>query len=428
MSMTYWILFAGVLLIGMALAGTLLERLPLSGAMIYLGIGFLLGPALADLLAPDPFRFAAGLELLAQGALLISLFAVGIKLEVPLRDRRWAAPLRLAFVSMAITVALIAALGVFGLGLPLGAAVLLGGILAPTDPVLASGVQPEAGGAPDPVRFSLAGEGALNDGSAFPFVLLGLGLMGEHELGRFGWHWLAVDVAWALLGGMLIGALTCILIGSLVVFLRTHHDEALGLNEFVSLGTIAVCFGLAQLCHASGFLAVFAAGLALRRMPGGVRLASFRIWPPLAAQRHEATGATMQRKIQAFIEQMEKLAEPVLVIVTGAMLPFMDMVPGLWWFTAVLLVAVRPVAVFIGLGHAAVSLRRSSLIAWFGIRGIGSMYYLMYALNHGVSEMLAQQLVAFTLAAVTTSILLHGITASPLMRWYARDDMGRSPR
>ena len=111
--------------------------------------------------------------MLAEGALLISLFAVGIKLEVPLLDRRWMASVRLAFVSVAITVGLIAAIGVFWLNLPLGAAILLGGILAPTDPVLASGAQPEAGGAPDPVRFSLASEGALNDGSAFPFVLLG---------------------------------------------------------------------------------------------------------------------------------------------------------------------------------------------------------------------------------------------------------------
>lgn len=426
--MTYWMLFAGVILIVMMLAGTLLERLPLSGAMIYLGIGFLLGPSVAGLFAPDPFRFSAELEFLAEGALLISLFAVGLKLEVPLLDRRWVAPVRLAFVSMTITVGLIAAIGVFWLDLSPGAAILLGGILAPTDPVLASGVQPEAGDRPDPVRFSLAGEGALNDGSAFPFVLLGLSLMGEPDLGRFGWHWLAVDVAWALVGGMVIGALTCILVATMVVFLRNRHGEALGLNEFLSLGIIAISFALAQLCHSSGFLAVFAAGLALRRIPHRPNLASLRIWHSGVARRRHGTSVAMQQKVQRFNEQMEKLAEPVLVILTGAMLPYITVVPGIIWFTALFLVAVRPLAVLIGLFRAEVPLWRSALIGWFGIRGIGSIYYLMYALNHGVTGVMAQQLVAFTLTAVAVSILAHGATASPLMKWYARGEAAHRRR
>jgi NhaP-type Na+/H+ or K+/H+ antiporter len=171
MSTTYWVLLAGITLIAMMLIGTLLARLPLSGAMIYLGLGVVLGPAGVGLLAPDPWRYAGMLELCAEAALLISLFAVGLKLEVPLLDRRWIAPLRLAFVSMAITVGLIAVMGVYGLHLPLGAAVLLGGILAPTDPVLASGVQPESGHTPTRARFNLAGEGALNDGSAFSLAM-----------------------------------------------------------------------------------------------------------------------------------------------------------------------------------------------------------------------------------------------------------------
>lgn len=421
MSTTHWVLLSGITLIAMMLIRTLLDRLPLSGAMIYLGLGFVLGPAGLGVLAPDPFRYARILELIAEAALLISLFAIGLRLEIPLIDRRWIAPLRLAFLSMAITVGLLAAIGVYGLQLPLGAAILLGAILAPTDPVLASGVQPESGDAPNLARFSLAGEGALNDGSAFPFVLLGLGLMGWHELGTGGWHWWTVDLLWSTIGGTLIGAMVGGLIGTLVVFLRNRHQVALGLNEFLSLGTVAVAYGLAQLCLTSGFLAVFAAGLALRRIQEHPRI-------PLAPRQplanttpvhlHHASAA-MKRDVQGFNEQLEKLAELVLVILVGAMLGYVTVFPDLWWFTALSIFAVRPLSVVLGLAGSAVPARRCAVMSWFGIRGIGSIYYLMFALHHGVGGALARQFVALTLVAVAASILVHGITVHPMMKWYA---------
>ena len=158
----------------MVVAGATLARLLVSSATIYLCVGYLADPGGLNLIVPDPLHHADVIGRVAEVALLISLFTVGLRMGVPIFDRRWMVPLRLAFVSMAITVGLIAALGMWGLGLPMGAAVLLGGILAPTDPVLASGVQTERGTDPDQLRFSLAGEGALNDGTAFPFVTLGL--------------------------------------------------------------------------------------------------------------------------------------------------------------------------------------------------------------------------------------------------------------
>lgn len=254
MSIPFWSLLLGVLLITMVLAGTLIARLPLNSAMVYLAAGYALGPAGLSVITPDPIHHAGVLEQIAEVALLISLFAVGLNLgSVALHDRRWIVPLRLAFVSMTVTVGLIAAVGVWGLGMSLGAAVLLGGILAPTDPVLASDVQAQPGVDPDGLRFSLSGEGGLNDGTAFPFVMLGLGLLGWHELGERAWRWWAVDVVWATAGGLLIGAGLGALIGSLVVHLRTRHRQAVGLDEFLSLGLVAVAYGAAQLCLASGF-------------------------------------------------------------------------------------------------------------------------------------------------------------------------------
>ena len=414
----------------MVLAGTLLERLPLSSAMIYLGLGYGLGPGGLGLIQPDPVLRAGTLELMAELALLISLFAVGLKLGVPMRDRRWLLPLGLAFPSMAITVGLIAAVGVWGLNLPLGAAVLLGGILAPTDPVLASGVQAEPGTRPDRVRFSLAGEGALNDGSAFPFVLLGLGLMGLHDLGEGGWHWWVMDLLWATAGGLVIGAILGKLIGRLVVYLRTRHHSAMGLHEFLCLGLIAVSYGTAQLCQASGFLAVFAAGLALHRvreqpLAGSVPLGRAPRGDPSrgederASHSHHASAA-MTRAVEGFNEQLEKLAEPAIVLIIGAMLPYT--MPSLlkWWFIPLLFVVLRPLAVLALTPGRKLPGHQWVMIGWFGIRGIGSVFYLMYALHHGLEGTLANELITLTLLTVAASILVHGISVQPLMRWYVR--------
>ena len=187
MTFALWTLLIGVLLIVMVLSATLLKRLPLSTAMIYLAAGFILGPAVWAVLTPSPFVHTDILERVTEVAVLLSLFSVGLKLGLPLSNWHWLLPVRLAFVSMTLTVALVAVVAIWGLGLSPGVAILLGAILAPTDPVLASAVQVESSGDRDRLRFSLTGEGGLNDGTAFPFVMLGLGLLGLHDLGVFGW-------------------------------------------------------------------------------------------------------------------------------------------------------------------------------------------------------------------------------------------------
>lgn len=165
-----WAIIIGTLLISIMLSGSLLRRLPLSSAMLYLAAGIALGPAGWELLRPNPLMHSQLLQHLSEIAVVISLFAVGLKLGLPMTDPRWRLSLRLVLISMSVTVGLIALIGVYGLGLPLGAAILLGGILAPTDPVLASDVQVESAGDSDALRFSLTGEGDLNDGAANPWI------------------------------------------------------------------------------------------------------------------------------------------------------------------------------------------------------------------------------------------------------------------
>src|SRR5690349_24087939 len=253
-----WFLLVGVLLIAVALLGRFLDRLPVSLAMIYLLVGFVLGPAVTNALELHPMRHLELLGSITEAALLIALFTVGIKLRVPVGDWRWALPMRLATVSMLLTIAGVTAAGTWLLGMPPAEALVLGAILAPTDPVLASDVQLRTPQDRDTLRFALTGEGGLNDGTAFPVVLLGLGLLGLHDLGEFGWRWFAVDVLWSAGFGIGVGAALGTLVGRLVLYLRRTHKEATGLDNFLALGLIGMSYGIAQLGNGLGFLAVFA--------------------------------------------------------------------------------------------------------------------------------------------------------------------------
>lgn len=427
MTLVGWSLFAGLLLISMVLTGTVLRRLPLSSAMIYLVLGWLLGPDAANVLRPDPVLNSGILERIAEIALLISLFSVGLQLGVPLRDIRWRLPLRLAIVSMGCMVALVTLVGMWLLDLSLGAAVLLGAILAPTDPVLASAVHSDAGAHPDRLGFSLAGEGGLNDGAAYPFVMLGLGLLGLHEVGPGFWRWGAIDLLWTALAGTAVGAILGAATGRLVVYLRSRHQEAVGLDVFLSLGLVSTAYGIAQISMASGFLAVFTAGLALQRVrehprpqthPLNVAASSVgHSYDTLATHSHHAS-ATMHKAVQGFNEQIEKLAEMALVLMVGAMLAYAPPIAAVWWFVPLMLLVLRPLSVRLATDGERLDGPQRMMLSWFGIRGIGSVFYLLLALRHGVTGPVASMLLSLTLWTVATSIVVHGLTAHPLMRRY----------
>jgi len=438
MDFAIWSVIVGLLLVVMALSASVLARLPLSTAMLYLMVGLAVSPLGLGLLWADAGKHSKLLETITEIVVLISLFSAGLKLSSALTDRRWLLPLRLAVVSMIVTVLAIAAVGYFLLGLSPGAAILLGGILAPTDPVLASDVQVHAATDRDRLRFALTGEGGMNDGTAFPFVMLGLGLLGLHDLGALGWRWLAVDVLWSVACGIGVGAGLGLAIGRLVLFLRREHHEAVGLDDFLALGLVALSYGCALALDGYGFLAVFAAGVALRHLverqtavPAASRkaVANAAVKPDttaaeLAAVDPEHAPAYMVHAVLGFNEQLERIGEVAVVIAIGALLWAVDWNQAVWWFVPLLLVVIRPLSVALGLSGSSAMGNQRVLIGWFGIRGIGSLYYLMYAINHGLSRDLADQLTALTLSVVVASIVVHGISVTPLMAMYERT-MGR---
>lgn len=430
MRFALWFVIIGILLVAMALADSFLRRLPLSTALLYLLVGVLLGPAALELILLDPVDNGALLERFTEVVVIISLFAAGLKLRTPLSDGRWRVPVALAFGSMTLTVGMIALAGWLLLDLPLGGAVLLGAVLAPTDPVLASEVQVEEPTDLDRLRFGLTGEAGLNDGTAFPFVMLGLGLSGVHQLGDFWWRWWTVDVLWAITAGLGVGTLLGSLVGWLVVYLRREHREGLGLDDFLALGLIALSYGVALLIHSYGFLSVFAAGLAVRRMerrttgaetpPPDVGVAAGEEEAEKSATDPETAPAYMAQAVLGFSEQLERIGTVGVVLLLGGMLSVYPLPVEVLWFVPILLLLIRPLAVAPVLVGTHFDRMQRYLVGWFGIRGIGSIYYLMFAVERGIPESVAEQLTAIVFATVATSIVVHGISVTPLMNVYAR--------
>jgi NhaP-type Na+/H+ or K+/H+ antiporter len=428
MSTTHWFLLIGILMLARGMATTMLARLPVTSAIIYLCVGLALGPAGSNVLSFDPIEQSHLLETLTEIAVLVSLFSAGVKMPVPIRWPRWLSAVRLAWLSMTISVVLVALFTHYVLGLPFGAGILLGAILAPTDPVLATDVQVRHPDDRDELRFTLTCEAGMNDGSAFPFVMLGLGLLGVHELGEFGLYWFAVEVIWATLGAIAIGALGGYAVGRLGWALRGKEPKHEVLDDLVGLGLIGVVYGLAVLCMAWGFLAVFAAGVALRHTElaaSGARKDRQGLLVPGDAAEDSAPGVPTPQSVSAeslvFKEHIERLSELTLVLLLGGMLAVQNWTWQNTLAALFLFVVARPVSVFLGLLGSGRSLRVTWMIGWFGVRGIGSLYYLMYAINHDLPSDLARELSQITVAVIMLSILVHGVSVKPLLdRFWTR--------
>lgn len=444
---TVWFIIAGLVFCAVALAATSIKHLPLSASLVYFCLGVLLGPHGAGLLRIELPRDAPLLEHLTELVIIVSLFATGLNLRAAWRDSRWSLVLRLGFGATMVTAALIACVGVWLLDLSWGAALLLGGLLAPTDPVLARDVQLEHPFDPSTLRFGLTGEAGLNDGVAFPIVLLGLALLTysesalRHASTSWSWpmltQWLVVDVIWSIAAGLAIGWAIGTLIGRLVLHLRLRYREAVGLDHFLAIGMISLSYGVALAAHGYGFLAVFAAGLAVRQLeieevgehpPRG--LTQVAIAPSertnLATDEKRAPIYLAQTALR-YTELIEQIGEVIVVTLAGALLAPEMLSWPLFAFALLLFFVIRPTAIAVALPGAKVRSGDEFLIAWFGIRGLASIYYFAYALTHGLTQGAsfnafnhAATLLAATVVIVGLSVVVHGISVTPLMRYHAR--------
>jgi NhaP-type Na+/H+ or K+/H+ antiporter len=398
----------GVLFVGIAVfaaVGALSHQREraFSASLIYLGLGAAGAVAITwlDVGWLDPIDDATLVEHLAEAALVMALFSAGLKLDRPLTFRDWNSVARLLVLAMPVTIGAVALLGSALLGLSAAGALLLGAALAPTDPVLAGdiGVGPPGDEDEHEPNFALTAEAGLNDGLAAPFVLLGV-FVAEERGGGWAWDWLAADVVWAIGIGVAIGAVVGALAAWSVKRLHSRGMLVATFDGFHAIATALVIYGLVELAAGYGFLGVFAGGLAFRR---------YERDHELNASVHEGA------------ERMEKLLELAVILLLGSMLTAAGLGGIGWegWLLAVLLlVLVRPVACLLCLvGSRMDHADEKAFVAWFGVRGVGTLYYLAVIVGAGALDADEQELVVWTcIAAVLISIVVHGLTAGPSLR------------
>ena len=437
MSFDAWMALAGALLLTMALSSAVIQRLPVSTAAIYLGVGCLLGPWGFGLLRIDVSDSAVWIERLTEIAVVLSLFVGGLRLRLPLRDRAWRAAFRLASVVMIASIAGLAACAWLFLDINPALALLLGAILAPTDPVLASSVTVGHSQDNDRLRYALSGEAGLNDGAAFPFIALGLLLLEPVSTSQLA-TWAGVRLLWAVPVGLILGYALGRWVGRAAIALRARNRDTAAPTDFLALALIALSYAAANAVHAWGFLAVFAAGIGLRHAEvSTVRQdphpkaeetsaeahppAETLVSPNTVTEREIAQPAVAAGVLVAeafsFGDALERILEVLLVGIVGVSLATHWDARALV-LAAALIIVVRPVATWLLLSHSPTTRLQRLLLGWFGIRGIGSIYYLAFALTHGVNSGAGRELADMTLSIVAVSIVVHGLTSQPLMKWY----------
>ena len=384
-----------------------------SASLIYLGLGCAAAVAihLSDTGWIDPVEDASLIDHLTEIAVIIALFSAGLKLDRPLTWSAWGSTARLLLIAMPVTIGLVALLGSQLLGLSAAAALLLGACLAPTDPVLAGdiGVGPPGDEDEHEPNFALTSEAGLNDGLAFPFVLAGIYMAGESGSGWVG-EWLAADVAYAIAGGTAIGAAVGLAAAWSVKRLRDHELLAPALDGYHAIATVLLIYGLAEVAGTSGFLAAFAGGLAFRR---------YEI-------DHEANVSVHQGA-----ELTEKLLELSVILLLGSLLTLGGLgLPGWegWLLATLLIVLVRPLSCVVALAGSQLERPTDRLyVAWFGVRGVGSLFYVAAAVQADVLAAGERDLLVWTvIACVLLSIVVHGITAGPAMRGMLRRPPSRA--
>jgi sodium/hydrogen antiporter len=396
----FYLLVIGCLLLLVTLGSGWISRLPISYALIYLGFGIVLSPYGVNLIQIRPG--AEFLERLTEFVVLISLFSCGLKMNRPVNIWAWQSTIRLIGLLMPICIAAVAAIAHWVLGLSWGAAILLGAILAPTDPVLASEVQMSYPEDRDELRFGLTSEGGLNDALAFPFVYFGLRWMvSDHWQNWFG-EWVAVDLIWAIAAGFAMGMIVPWAVVWVDKQLRRVRPVDALMEDFVALGIVLLTYSLTEVVNGYGFLAVFVAGIVTQR------------------SYHDPEKQNSQLE---FTETIEKLAEFGAVLLLGSLLR-VEPIAQFWWqgllVAGLLILVIRPIGAWISMLGQPMNSIRPWLFGWFGVRGIGSLYYLFYSLGEGLKDNTGEQVAWITLITVVVSIFLHGTSATPLMNWYDR--------
>ena len=404
---------------GLTLAVTLerwLARYWLSLPILYVAVGFAVWSLPLGLphFNPTVDGFdAITLEYATEFIVIASLMAAGIAIDRPVSWANWRQIWPLLLIAMPLTIAAVALLGWWALGLAPASAILLGAALAPTDPVLARSVQvgPPGEDQRHDVRFSLTVEAGLNDGFAFPFTYLAIAAVGMTALGDWTLQWAALDLVWRIVAGCAVGYAVG-RIGAWYVFEREADapiediDEASDEAEnpsystsegLIVLGTLLLAYGLAELAEGYGFLAVFVGAVTARQRENRSRY-------------HKIS--------HHFIDQIEQIVLVAVLFGFGAMLAS-GVLSALTWPAALvglaLIFVIRPISGLLAEANCDLPMIGKLAVAFLGVRGIGSIYYLAYGQNNANFAQI-DLLWATVSFAILVSIIVHGVVSGPLIR------------
>ncbi len=416
-------LVAGLAILLAAVLPSVLSRFALSPPIVLLAAGMAMGLLpVGDEGLLDPVTNRVLVEQVTQFAVLLALMGVGLALDRPLRLRRpgdwrrWSATWRLLFAAMPLTILGVWFLGWWGLGLAPATALLLGAVLAPTDPVLAGDVQV---GGPDvatqnadesderhEVRFALTSEAGLNDGLAFPFVYAAIFLLEKGDPSSWFVEWFAWEALGKVVVGFLVGAFVGWLLAKLAFRARRVSLRLAEQGEpLLALAALATSFGAAELVGGYGFIAVFTCGMAVRN----------------SERSHD-----YQQEMHGVVERLERLLTLLVLLCLGIAMT-RGLLDALDWrgvcVGIALVLVLRPISGLLSLmpfarrGHG-MGKRERLVTAFFGVRGVGSLFYLAYASAHAFEDVRwLWSTVAFTIAV---SVLVHGVLAKPAMAWLER--------
>ena len=342
----------------------------------------------------DPTRAPQFWEITSELCVIIGLFGTGLRLDRIFGWHKWRPTGHLLIIAMPITIIALMAFGTFAAGMTLAGSLLLGAILSPTDPVLAGDVQvgPPLEGGEHPARFALTTEAGLNDGLAFPFVHLGIAvaLAGGFTLPLLG-EWLLLDFFYRIIVGGLVGVATGWLLGRVLFEWPASNALSKTQSGVVAFAGVILAYGVSELAEGYGFIAAFVAGITLRR---------------------EESEDRFHERLHSFSESLEHTLTAILLVALGAALPV------LWPYLDLrhaaiglaLIFVIRPVIAWLSLAGSGLRSRHRVLVSFYGVRGIGSIYYLAYAGHHVelIDEGALWATVAFT---IVLSTIVHGLTA-----------------
>lgn len=392
--------FVGLAALGMAWMPSISRETGISYAVIYVFLGIVLYIALGRLLPlPDPISQNKDTLHLTEMVVIVSLMGTGLKIDQPFSWKRWAIPLRLVSVTMILSIVIVTGAALWGFGFNLATALLLGAVLAPTDPVLASDVQvgPPMEEIQDKVKFSLTAEAGMNDGTAFPFtwlaIMLALNDGKPVDMSYWALFYLLYKVVVGVACGFAIGRLLAFLVFRLPEKRPYMHVR----DGFVAISATLLVYGLTEMVQGYGFIAVFVTAITLRNYE-------------LHHRYH--------RKLHSFTDQIERILIAVVLILFGGSL-VSGVLSKLTWpmalFSLAFVVAIRPLTTLVSLIRTRLHIKEKLAISFFGIKGMGSFYYLAFALEQRFFPK-NEELWSILSFTVLLSILVHGLTATPVMK------------